>query len=248
MQRAISCFSNAIFGVARPSGRELERLLNNILARSSSPTEREECCQVCGGQLSWHRVAEKHCKTCIFKRGTPCRTIALSSYDQGLGLLLAAAKYGGWDEPLRLAGKLLGAEIHIRMGNALDETVIVPMPSPWIRTLHRGIDHSMVIANEVSNVTGWPIRRVLKRHWAKPQVGLSRAERMRGGKGLLVNSAHRLSSCVEGKSVVLIDDVRTTGASLDKASRKCIALGAKQVIAGVLAMQGNTDCELKMSM
>ena len=106
----------------------------------------------------------------------------------------------------------------------------------------------MVIANEVSNVTGWPIRRVLKRHWAKPQVGLSRAERMRGGKGLLVNSAHRLSSCVEGKSVVLIDDVRTTGASLDKASRKCIVLGAKQVTAGVLAMQGNTDCELKMSM
>ena len=238
---ALNAFRDAFLGASRPCDTELKILFARVLKKSFSPTEQEGHCQTCGLDLPWQENGKIHCKTCVSKRGTPHKTIALSTYEGGLGVLIAAAKYTGWAEPLRIAGELLGTELKIRGGSSLQKKVIVPMPSPWIRTLHRGIDHSMVIAREVSRVTDWPIHRVLKRKWVAPQVGLSRSERMRGGKGLEAIPISTVSLSIPGTEVVLIDDVRTTGATLDKASRMCMALGARRVIAGVVAMRASDD-------
>ena len=76
-----------------------------------------------------------------------------------------------------------------------------------------------------------------------PRNGLSFTctERMRGGKGLEAIPISTVSLSIPGTEVVLIDDVRTTGATLDKASRMCMALGARRVIAGVVAMRASDD-------
>ena len=237
--KALDTFRDAVLGSAHPDKRELGFLVRKILAESNSPTGQEGCCESCGEKLPWQKTLEKACKTCISKQGTPRMTIALGGYENGLGVLMAAAKYGGWIEPLQITGELLGTEIRIRIGDSLKKKVIVPMPSPWIRKIHRGIDHSMVLAHAVSVVTQWPVHRVLKRTWVAPQVGSTRAARKRGGKGLRPRTCFTNTSCVQGKEVILIDDVRTTGTSLDRASRMCHSLGALGVIAGVVAMRSD---------
>jgi len=165
----------------------------------------------------------------------PARTIALGNYDHGLGTLITAAKYGRWPLPLEVLGEHLGVELDLSLPRRRTP-LVVPIPSPALRRLHRGLFHAGVIALAVARVTGWPYVGGLRRGWMPTQVGATPARRQRGGGGL--RAGRRFSRALRGQEVVLVDDVRTSGRSLDMASRFCRRLGAKRVSAGILATKG----------
>jgi predicted amidophosphoribosyltransferase len=114
--------------------------------------------------------------------------------------------------------------------------VLVPVPSPWLRTRARGIDHARALADGAARVLRVPVRRVLRQRLAGTQVDADgradralRADRLR---------AHRSCAArVAGAHVILVDDVRTTGATLEAASGVLRSHGASRITAAVVTVK-----------
>jgi predicted amidophosphoribosyltransferase len=101
---------------------------------------------------------------------------------------------------------------------------IVPVPTASFRSLARGFDPAAEIAAALAERTDLPIQPCLSRQGGGRQVGKRRAER--------IGHPPRISS--KGKaprSVLLIDDVQTTGATLTACARALRASGAIRIVA-----------------
>lgn len=225
-------FGDLVLGSARPGAAVLDRLVVRLLEEEAHEQEGHWPCRGCGVLLSSNDDSSKPCEACQRKRDVPVQTVALGGYAGGLGALIAAAKYGRWALPLEILGARLGVELLMQLTRS-GKPLVVAMPSPQLRRLHRGLDHTAVLAAGVNRITGWPVQRGLWRSWVSTQVGSSRSRREKGGRGFHARS--RFKKALLGREVVLIDDVRTSGVSLEKASRLCHRLGAVQVSAGIVA-------------
>ena len=107
-------------------------------------------------------------------------------------------------------------------------SLLVPIPLFPARERVRGFNQSLRIAQPFSRITGIPLRpelifRIKKK---RPQVGLSYEERRRNIAGAF---AVRDSSAVKNMTILLLDDVKTGGSTLEEASRVCKKAGAKEV-------------------
>ena len=228
---------DATLGVARPNQKELQRLVLDLLQIEWGPETNgsHACCIACGSRTSKAEERGSCCEGCRRMRGIPRRFLALGHYETGWGRLLAQAKYSGWRRPFFVLGWHLGEELMANVETAR-LPVLIPMPSPWLRRWHRGLDHTLAIAEGISRATGWPVGRWLRRSWRPPQVGATRTARSQGGGGLRVprGAGKRLK---RSGTVVLVDDVRTTGASLARASRLCRRQGVVDVLAAVVAIR-----------
>jgi predicted amidophosphoribosyltransferase len=101
---------------------------------------------------------------------------------------------------------------------------IVPVPTAPFRSLARGFDPAAEIATALSERTGQSVQACLSRQGGGRQVGKRRAER--------IGHPPRISS--KGKvprSVLLIDDVQTTGATLTACAQALRTSGAIRVAA-----------------
>jgi ComF family protein len=111
--------------------------------------------------------------------------------------------------------------------------MLVPVPAHWRRRLWRGFDQAEVLARELSRRTGIPAVRALrrKRH-TDPQAGLTRRQRRENIRGCFQTAA---PEAVRGRRVLLIDDVLTTGATVNAAAAALKQAGAAHVAVFTLA-------------
>ena len=163
----------------------------------------------------------------------------------GLVRFDAAYTYGGYDGELRTLLHLfkysrmrpLAAPLGRLMARALprDERidVIVPMPIHWRRLLVRGYNQSHLLAREVSTRSGLPLERLLTRSRNTPvQAGLTgRERRLNVANSFTVPQPGR----VAGRCLLLVDDVLTTGATLNAASGALKQAGAVRIAILTLA-------------
>jgi predicted amidophosphoribosyltransferase len=106
------------------------------------------------------------------------------------------------------------------------------VPTTPSRRRGRGYDQAELLARGVARSTGVPCRRLLRRREGRAQTGLSRAERLAGP---ILEPATRWGRPVRAPAtVLLVDDVVTTGATMAAASAVLSAMGAVR-IAGVAA-------------
>ena len=106
--------------------------------------------------------------------------------------------------------------------------LIVPVPLHRKRLRERGLNQAVLLARELSRRTGIPYsKKVLqKKKPTLPQVSLSGSEREKGVKGAFrMTKKERL----EGKLILLVDDVYTTGATVNECSKVLMAGGAARV-------------------
>lgn len=103
--------------------------------------------------------------------------------------------------------------------------VLVPVPAdPW-RGRVRGFDHARRLAAAVGTRTGLPVVPCLRRPVsAAAQAGRGRRARLLGAERLLV-----AVTAPPGAHVVLVDDVHTTGATLDACARALRAAGTRRI-------------------
>src|SRR5262249_8215428 len=108
--------------------------------------------------------------------------------------------------------------------------LIVPVPLHWRRLWARRFNQSAALASHISAQGGPPVSvTALKRAKATPQqVGLSSAARAANVQG-----AFRLDDAgkaeVKRKRILLVDDVLTSGATVDACARALLRAGARQV-------------------
>jgi ComF family protein len=122
--------------------------------------------------------------------------------------------------------KLLGRALAKRARSAWPQErwdAVVYVPSPTRRRLRRGFEPAGLIALEASRVLGIQCRRWIRvRRSPAPQKGLTSAGRRRNLQGVFAADKAR----VRGLRLLLVDDVRTTGATLREAARVLTRAGA----------------------
>ena len=111
------------------------------------------------------------------------------------------------------------------------DDVLVPVPASPQALRRRGFDHAADIARELGRSTGLPVKRALGATRTADQRSLGRADRFVNRSGAFCVSL----GVVPPHRVVLVDDVFTTGATLDAAARVLRAAGAAEVRALAVA-------------
>lgn len=107
--------------------------------------------------------------------------------------------------------------------------LMVSVPLHRFRLLRRGYDQAQMLARHLSRRLGLPLERPLERvRRTRAQTGLAAAERRRNLAGAFrIRPGHR--DRLRGRRILLVDDVLTTGATLEAASRALISAGAESV-------------------
>ena len=113
-------------------------------------------------------------------------------------------------------------------------TLLIPVPLHRGRLFRRGYNQSLELARHLSRELKMAVDAgAARRLRATPdQIGLSAAQRRRNLRG-----AFAVEERVTGQSIALLDDVMTTGATLDELARTCKAAGAMRVEAWAVARQ-----------
>lgn len=124
-----------------------------------------------------------------------------------------------------------------------DADAVIPVPLARWRLISRHYNQSALLAQAVAQRTGLrylPLALVRHRR-TRPQVGLSRRERTLNVKGAFA-VPERQAARIQGRKIVLVDDVITTGATVEAAAKALLRAGAARV--DVLALALVTDVAL----
>ncbi len=113
------------------------------------------------------------------------------------------------------------------------------------RAINRyGYDHMEILSSKTAEKLGLPFARLLKRDSDVEQKTLSYAERM---KSIRLSFANPENVDIKGKTVILMDDIVTSGATLSAGARKLRKNGAKKVLCAVVAVSRNTYVKYRIT-
>lgn len=200
--------------------------------RTVVPMFFERHCPVCGAD---HRRICPACSAAV--RPAPCvqvigvrHLIALLAYDQHSAPLVLAGKNGGRRDLLRWSGAHLAAQIARTHPSPTDIDLVSWVPAHPAQRRSRGYDQGEILARSVARHLGLRCRSTLRRAGGASRKGLARSARLDGPE---VRARRRTSG-----SVLLVDDVVTTGTTLRRCAEALSGAGATNVDAAVLAASG----------
>jgi ComF family protein len=159
------------------------------------------------------------------------RIVAASTYESS-PLLRTAVQRFKYRRVMELRSELSALVISASSFLPPDrEITLSPVPLHWSRTLFRGFNQSALLAEDVARAREWKMSEFLRRVRATGhQAHRSRKDRLRAMRGVFAIRNHDVPSYV-----VLVDDVATTGATLDACASILKRHGAERVDALVIA-------------
>ena len=224
---SLSIAEEEIFGTRRGRARELP-----------DPDSPESWCHRCGATIDpRHRTILAKPLTQSSARALSCAkchgirldrdcTIRLGPYDDRWRDAILAVKHGRDREIARQLGVLLASQWRRDVGSAAinaHDSVVIPVPMPFARRLERRIDHSAEIAKSVAKSLGCPMLRCLEHEAGPVQARLTRD--VRRGREARIHFKRRWVERIQAQlgsqhqSVLIVDDVLTTGSTADQACR-----------------------------
>lgn len=192
---------------------------------------RADCfCERCGVPFlnQWALDEDGICRLCLTGRRGFDACFVFGSYEKELRDLIHLFKYGRIESlAAPLAAWMLAALPADRKINGRRADCVVPVPMHWWKRWRRGFNQAERLGQEVSRALSIPMVEALRR--PKPsrvQAGLASAARR---KNALRSFALSRSGEIAGKSVLLVDDVFTTGATATACARLLKRAGAERV-------------------
>lgn len=162
------------------------------------------------------------------------RARAIARYSGVMRELIHGLKYGDQHHAIRLLARWLG----MAGREILDDTdLLVPTPLSRLKLWRRRFNQSALITRALARQTGVTQNAlVLERHrHTASQVGLTLDQRQRNVQGAFAVPPSHLA-LVRGRSITLVDDVITTGATVAAATRALKKAGARRVDVLALAL------------
>ena len=191
-------------------------------------------CDLCGTPLPGEDGGEAvHCDDCMtIARPWTRGRAALLYKDTGRKMVLGI-KHSDRTDLARAAGSWMAA---VAVPLIRDDTMIVPVPLHWSRLLHRRYNQSALLAHWVAKTVRRPVcpDALIRKLRTKSLEGHSRDARFAALQGAIAAHPRRVSH-IKGRSVLLIDDVMTSGATLAACTEVLRSCGATEVCVLLLA-------------
>jgi len=196
--------------------------------QQSIPSVDPPFCPLCGQSSA----TPTRCLSC---RAKPLKIDGIRSVGYLEGALQTAIHRFKYSHLRALAAPLgrLAADYLTRYDLPVDTLVLVPLHTGRLR--ERGYNQAALLAREIGAVTGLPVasETLLRVRSTRPQVGLAALERRKNVEGAFRCSAGSL----KGGRFLLLDDVCTTGATLEACSLALRSAGAERVWGLTLARE-----------
>ena len=186
-------------------------------------------CDFCGTPLSTYGV----CKNCQYHRPKLSGQRAVGLYQEPLRSCIHQLKYDG---NVRLAVPLGLMLAQAFRHYSMQADMLIPVPLHKDRYQQRGYNHALLLAEVCSAHIGVPMKdNILVRHRATvAQVDLHPRERYQNVAGAFACSPYAIN-VLHGRKILIIDDVSTTGATLEACATPLFKAGAEEVWGLVLA-------------
>jgi len=190
-------------------------------------------CPRCGAAVSTAAVGADGCRRCRNVRLKFDTVVPLGAYRGQLRSAVLKMKHPAGDHLSAAVGRLFGQRRGAEVA-ALRPDLVVPVPMHWTRRLARGTNSAELLAAGLSRHLGVRLaRQILVRcRNTLPQADLPPSRRFQNVRG-----AFRLKAGydLEGRRVVLVDDILTTGATCSEAAKVFREAGVAMVAAAVVA-------------
>jgi ComF family protein len=180
-------------------------------------------CSRCGFPLPSDEGPNAVCAACAGREPAYDTARAALAYDDHSRKLVLDLKRGGRRDGLPVFARWMAAAGGAQLERA---DFLAPAPMHWTRLAARSFNQAAWLAQALSAASGKPwkpgaLTRIKRR---RSQEGLSASERRRN-----VGGAIKASARFEGKIILVVDDVFTTGATLDACARALRKAGAAEV-------------------
>lgn len=188
-------------------------------------------CARCGTPFAEDLGTGAECGSCLKRPPRFRRARAALVYDERSRRLVLPFKHGDRTDLARACGTWMA---HAGSELLAEADLIVPVPLHWRRLLTRRYNQALLLARIAANLAGRhsPARLapdlLLRRRWTGTQAGLAARER-RSNVQKAFEVRPRWRSELQGKTVLLVDDVLTTGATVEACVRALRKAGAAEV-------------------
>ena len=147
-----------------------------------------------------------------------------------LGKMIDKFKY----ESVRALGWSLAEMLDAVLPCLPENTQIVPLPTIVRHVRQRGLDHTWLLAKRLAKLRGWKCKKIVQRIGDSVQVGASATLRRKQAK-----MAYELVDDIDlGANYLVVDDICTTGASIEAVCMLLRQAGVKNVMVAVVAKSG----------
>jgi len=192
-------------------------------------------CDACGTPLSGQDIEEDgaHCDACLAQPRPWVRGRAALVYNGTARRLILGLKYGDRTDLARPMARWMAEKAKTLQ---MENTVVAPVPLHWRRLLSRRFNQAALLAEHVAALRGLTfcpdlLKRTRATVFQEKMTTEQRFENQR--KAFEIPVARQ--KLIAGKTVLLVDDVMTSGATLSGCTQECYKAGAKQVNILVLA-------------
>ncbi len=195
------------------------------------PDEPAQFCHRCGASKGPGTETLYGCSFCHNKRFHWDRMTRLSRYDEPVDQWIKAMKFNRQWTWATWFGKQAASRIHANLPD--NRLLVTAVPMHPLRRWYRGYNQSELMAKSLARTKGWTYMHLIhRREYTRPQTAVATSQRMNN-----IRRSFRMAPVdLSGHEIILVDDIKTTGATLSVCARLLRRAGAQSVHCVVAAV------------